>query len=87
MIRGRYALASAVIAVALVEALAIALAVAVPERRGLWLVAGLAMPLLWSVAELLNRDKAALRFGVAASAVMIALTLGVFAARAAGLEF
>lgn len=85
MNRGRYALASAVIAVALVEALAIALALAVPERRGLWLIAGLAMPLLWTAAELLNRDKAELRFSVAAAAVMIALSLGVFAARAAGL--
>jgi hypothetical protein len=85
MKRGRYALASAVIAVALVEALAIALALAVPEKRALWLVAGLAMPLLWAVVELLNRDKEALRFSVAAAAVMIALTLAVFAARAAGL--
>lgn len=85
MTRGRYALASAVIAVALVEALAIVLALAVPEKRGLWLIAGLSMPLLWTAAELLRRDKEALRFSVAGAAVMIAMSLGVFAARAVGL--
>lgn len=85
MNRGRYALASAVIAVALVEALAIVLALAVPEKRAFWLIAGLAMPLLWTAAELLRRDKEALRFSVAGAAAMIAMSLGVFAARAVGL--
>lgn len=85
MTSGRNALAAAVIAVALVEALAIALALAVPEQRALWLIAGLAMPLLWTAAELLSREKESLRASVAAAAVMIALSLGVFAARAAGL--
>jgi pimeloyl-ACP methyl ester carboxylesterase len=85
MNRGRYALASVVIAVALVEALAIVLALSVPEKRAFWLIAGLAMPLLWTAAELLRRDKEALRFSVAGAAVMIAMSLGVFAARAAGL--
>lgn len=85
MNRGRYALASAVIAVAVVEALAIVLALSVPEKRAFWLIAGLAMPLLWTAAELMRRDKEALRFSVAGAAVMIAMSLGVFAARAAGL--
>ena len=85
MIRGRYALASAAVAVALVEALAIALALAVPERRGIWLIAGLSMPLLWTAAELLSRDKDGLRFSVAAAGMMIALSLAMFAARAARL--
>jgi len=85
MIRGRYALASAVIAVAVVEALAIALALAEPEKRALWLIGGFSMPLLWTLAELLNRDKENLRFSIAGAAVMVALSLTVLVARATGL--
>ncbi len=85
MNRGRYALASAVIAVALVEALAIVLALTEPAKPALWLIAGLSMPLLWAVAELLNRDKEALRFSIAVAAAMVGMTLGVLVARRAGL--
>jgi len=85
MTNRRSALAMAVIAVALAEALAIWLAFLVPDRRGVWMFAGLTMPLLWSGAESLRRDKDSIRRSVAVAAMLIALPLGVFAARAQGL--
>jgi hypothetical protein len=85
MNRGRYALASAVMAVALVEALAIALALAQPEKRALWLIGLFSMPLLWTLAELMGRDKETLRFSIAGAGVMVGLSLGVLVARATGL--
>jgi hypothetical protein len=85
MTNGRRALAMAVAAVALAEALAIWLAFLVPDRRGVWLFAGMTMPLLWSGAETLKRDKDSIRRSVAVAAMLIALPLAVFAARAQGL--
>lgn len=84
MSKNRQALAVAVIAVALVEALAIALAFLVPEKRELWLVAGLTMPTLWTAAELLKRNNETLHFGVASAAIIIALPLAVFTLRTLG---
>lgn len=85
MTRGQKALATATVAVALVEALAIALALAQPEKRALWLIGGLSMPLLWTFAELLNRDRETLRFSIAGAAAMVAMSLGVLVARSTGL--
>jgi hypothetical protein len=85
MTKGRNALAMAVIAVALAEALAIWLAFLVPDRREVWLVSGLTMPILWAGAEALRRDKEAIRHSVAVAAMLIVLPLAVFAARAQGL--
>lgn len=78
------ALAIAVVAVALVEALAIALLLLVPEKRAYWLIAGLAMPLLWAGAELIKRDKAPLRFAISYAAIMIATAEALAIARAIG---
>jgi hypothetical protein len=85
MTNGRNILAMAVIAVALAEALAIWLAFLVPDRREVWLVAGLTMPLLWGGAEVMRRDKDSIRHSVAVAAMLVALPLAVFAARAQGL--
>jgi hypothetical protein len=85
MTNGRNTLALAVIAVASAEALAIWLAFLVPDRRAMWLVAGLTMPLLWAGAEVVRRDKDSIRHSVAVAAMLIALPLAVFAARAQGL--
>jgi len=85
MTRGRYALGTAIIAVALVEALAIALFLLVPEKREYWLIAGLAMPTLWAAAELLNRNRESLRFAVAYAAIMLAVAEALAIARATGL--
>jgi len=84
MIRGRYALGLAVIAVALVEALAIALFMLVPEKREYWLIAGLTMPILWTAAELLKRNKDTLRLAVAYAAVIVAVAEALAIARAMG---
>lgn len=84
MTRGRYALAAAVIAVALVEAFAIALFLLVPEKREYWLIAGLAMPILWSAAELLKRNRESLRFAVAYAAVILVVAEALAIARATG---
>jgi hypothetical protein len=84
MTRGRYALAAAVIAVALVEAFAIALFLLVPEKREYWLIAALTMPILWTAAELLKREKDSLRFAVSYAATMLALAEAFAIARATG---
>lgn len=84
MIRGRYALASAVIAVALVEALAVALFLLVPEKREYWLIAALTMPTLWTGAELLKRSKESLRVAIAYAATIMAVCEGFAIARAMG---
>jgi hypothetical protein len=81
----RNSLAMAVIAVASAEALAIWLAFLVPDQRAIWLIAGLTMPLLWSGAELIRRDKDSIRRSIAVAAMLIALPLAVSAARAQGL--
>ena len=85
MTKSRYALAAAVIAVALAEALAIALFLLVPEKREYWLIAGLTMPTLWAGAELLKRNNASLRFSVAYAALLIAVCEALALARAMGL--
>jgi hypothetical protein len=79
---GRYSLAAAVIAVALAEALAIALFLLVPGKWEFWLVAGLAMPTFWIAAELLSRNKQSLRLAVAYAAVMIAVSEALAVAKA-----
>lgn len=84
MTRGNISLAMAVIAVALAEALAIALFLVVPEKREYWLIAGLTMPLLWTGAELMKRDKAALRLAVSYAAIVIAVAEALALARATG---
>jgi len=85
MIRGRYALGLAVIAVALVEALAIALFLLVPEKREYWLIAGLTMPILWAGAELMKRDEASVRLAVAYAATIMAVCEAFALARGVGL--
>lgn len=84
MIRARYALGMAVIAVALVEALAIALFLLVPEKREYWLIAALAMPILWTAAELMKRDKDSLRLAISYAAITLALAEALAIARATG---
>ena len=84
MTREHNALGLAVITVALVEALAIALVLIVPEKREYWLIAGLTMPILWAGAELMKRNKASLRFAVSYAAVTIALAEALAIARATG---
>jgi hypothetical protein len=84
MTRESNALSLAVITVALVEALAIALFLIVPEKREFWLIAGLAMPILWTGAELMKRNKASLRFAVSYAAITIALAEALAIARATG---
>ena len=85
MTRGRYALGMAVVAVALVEALAIALFLLVPEKSEYWLIAGLAMPILWTAAELMRRNRESVRFAVAYAAIMLAVAEALAIARATGL--
>jgi hypothetical protein len=84
MTRGNISLAMAVIAVALAEALAIALILIVPEKREYWLIAGLTMPILWTGAELMKRDKASLRLAVSYAAIVIAVAEALAIARATG---
>jgi hypothetical protein len=75
----------AVLAVALVEAMAIGLTVLVPERRAIWLIAILAMPLLWIGAEATKCDKESIRYSIAGAALLVGLALAISAARALGL--
>jgi hypothetical protein len=84
MTRGRFALGMAIIAVALVEALAIALFLLVPEKREYWIIAALTMPILWAAAELLNRGNASLRLAVSYAAVTVAAAEALAIARAMG---
>jgi hypothetical protein len=84
MTREHNALWLAVITVALVEALAIALFLIVPEKREYWLIAGLAMPTLWAGAELMKRDKPSLRFAVSYAAITLAFAEALAIARATG---
>lgn len=84
MTRGQLGLATAVVAVALVEALAIALFVIVPEKRAFWLIAGLTMPILWAGAELMKRDKKSLRWGISYAALILAVAEALAIARATG---
>jgi len=84
MIRGRYALGMAIITVALVEALAIALFLLVPEKREFWIIAALAMPILWTGAELLNRGNASIRLSVSYAAITLAAAEALAIARAIG---
>jgi hypothetical protein len=80
-------LAMAVIAVALVEALAIALVFITPEKRVFWLIAGLAMPVLWAGAEYMNRNrhnKQSLRLAVAYAATILVLAEAFAVARGTG---
>jgi hypothetical protein len=84
MTREHNALGLAVAAVALVEALAIALFLIVPEKREFWLIAALAMPTLWAGAELMKRNKASLRLAVSYAAVTLALAEALAIARATG---
>lgn len=84
MTRGFNSLATAVVAVALVEALAIALFLLVPEKRVYWLIAALTMPILWAGAELMKRDKKALRWGISYAASILVLAEALAIARATG---
>lgn len=84
MTRGNHALATAVVTVALVEALAIALFLIVPEKRVYWLIAGLTMPTLWAGVELMKRDKTSLRWGISYAAITLALAEALAIARATG---
>lgn len=84
MTRGVTALGMAVVTVALAEALAIALFLVVPEKREYWLIAGLTMPILWTAAELMKRDKASLRLAVSYAAIVIAVAEALAIARATG---
>jgi hypothetical protein len=84
MTRGHNALGLAAITVALVEALAIALFLIVPEKREYWLIAALTMPALWAGAELMKRDKASLRFAISYAAITLALAEALAVARATG---
>jgi hypothetical protein len=74
----------AVVTVALVEALAIALFLLVPEKREYWIIAALAMPTLWAAAELLNRGNARLRLSVSYAAVTLAAAEVLAIARGIG---
>jgi len=85
MTRAGNALGLAVIAVALVEAMAIALFLLVPEKREYWLIAALTMPILWTGAELMKRDKTSIRFTVAYAATILALAQGFAITRAMGM--
>ena len=84
MTRESNALWLAVITVTLVEVLAIALFLIVPEKREYWLIAGLTMPILWAGAELTKREKASLRFAVSYAAIMLVLAEALAIARATG---
>jgi dipeptide/tripeptide permease len=84
MTRGRFALGMAVVTVAVVEALAIALFLLVPEKREYWIIAALTMPILWTGAELLNRGNASLRLSVSYAAVTLAAAEALAIARAVG---
>jgi hypothetical protein len=84
MTKEHMALPMAIVAVALVEALAIALFLLVPEKRAFWLIAGLTMPMLWAGVELMKRDKQSLRFGIAYAAMMPVLAEALAIARATG---
>lgn len=75
----------AVLTVALVEALAIAMAFLVPEKWPLWLIASLAMPLLWAGAETAKCDKDSIRYSIAGAALLVGLALAMVAARALGI--
>jgi hypothetical protein len=75
----------AVLAVALVEAMAIGLIFLVPEKRAIWLIAILAMPLLWIGAEATRCDKESIRYSIAGAALLVGAALAIAAARAAGL--
>ncbi|MEA3030641.1 MAG: hypothetical protein QOG13_1966 [Sphingomonadales bacterium] len=84
MTRGRFSLGMAVVTVALVEALAIALFLLVPEKREFWIIAALTMPILWTGAELLKRGNARLRLSVSYAAVTLAAAEALAIARALG---
>ncbi|MEA3014972.1 MAG: hypothetical protein QOD42_3517 [Sphingomonadales bacterium] len=84
MRRGFNSLAAAVVTVALVEALAIALFLIVPEKRIYWLIAGLTMPTLWAGVELIRRDRRSLRWGISYAAITLALAEALAIARATG---
>lgn len=84
MTRGHMGLATAVVAVALAEALAIALFLLVPEKRAYWLIAALTMPMLWAGAELMKRDKQSLRWGISYAALILVLAEALAIARATG---
>lgn len=85
MNRGRYALGLAVIAVALVEAFAIALFLIVPEKREYWLIAGLTMPILWTGAELMRGKDDSIRLAVAYAAAIMAVCEAFAIARGLGM--
>jgi len=75
----------AVLAVAFVEALAIAMVFMVPEKKPLWLIASLSMPLLWAGAETSKCDKDSIRYSIAGAALLVGAALAMMAARALGL--
>ena len=85
MTRGRFALGSAIITVALVEALAIALFLLVPEKREYWIIAGLTMPILWAGAELMRRNDDSQRLAVAYAATIMAVCEAFALARGIGM--
>jgi hypothetical protein len=84
MTRGRFALGLAVVTVALVEALAIALFLLVPEKREYWIIAALTMPILWAGAELLNRGNANLRLSISYAAITLVAAEALAIARGIG---
>ena len=75
MIDRRLALPMAAIGLVLVEGLAVSLALVAPAKLQTALVAGLALPALWAMAELVRGDKTHRRFAVAVSAALIAVPL------------
>lgn len=75
----------AVLAVALVEALAISLIILVPDKMAFWLVAALAVPLLWLGAAVMKCDKDSIYYAVAGAALMVGLALAISTMRALGL--
>ena len=84
MIDRRLALPMAVLGLVLVEGLAVSLAIVAPDRLRAPLVAGLAMPALWAVAERFRGDKTHIRFAIAVAAALLAIPLGAKLGQALG---
>jgi hypothetical protein len=84
MTRERIALSMALASVALVEILAVALFLLAPEKRLYWILAALAMPLLWTAAEYMKRGSASLRLAVSYAALTLVLAEALAIAKTTG---
>jgi hypothetical protein len=84
MKKEQLALPLAVTGVAIVAALAATWALLAPQRTGTALIGGLILPVMWGAVELVMKsDKTGERIAVAATALILALFLGIRVAQAA----